>query len=508
MMKNKRVLLSMTILLLLLNIAAPIMPALSDTLTTDAPKYTAGQTVTITGEGTPSTEGSIDVKHGEESIQADAITTSETGEFTYSLDLAEDAAYGDYTVTIVIADTTNTTGFKVVSDEEALCDSLIPMVEDNKAQAEELLSTYSSDDEDKVQDLNEKMAEADTAYADAQTLIEDENYDDAADKLNDALSLYGEVISEVQDEEVTEDEESYDSTSLAIELQGKIDRLLGRADSLEQRAQRLDDEGIDVDEALSLIGQAKDELSDAQSLIGSDVEEATQLVDDAKQKLDDANDVIKDANKVNTVELALRFMDKAQIRAEKQEQQINHLMQETHASPTAINAVTAAFERIYEHMLQIKGSINLENLEEMLDEVEDTSDELEDTYKHVGNSEERLLLKDIQKLEAQIEAINETLIKLGEQGEDTTELSDALEGAKQDLEDAEALVGTDNSAARDLVTQAEDTLNGVKDSLNNYMSYSASHMSESGNGHGHAKDGKSKKGDEGETTGSPEEEPE
>ena len=507
MMKNKSVLLSITILLLLLGMAAPIMPALSDTVTTNTPKYTVGQTVTITGEGTPATEGTIIIKYGEESIKTDTVTTNSAGAYLYSFELEEDASLGDYAVTVIIADITTEAGFKVVSDEEALCDSLLVMLEESKAQAEELLSAYISEDEEKVQDLNEKMDKADTAYEEAQALIEESNFVDAANSLNEALLWYGKVISDVQGEEEI-DEESYGSAVTSLELQAKIDRLLSRADLLEQRANRLEDEGIDMDEALSLIGQAKDELSDAQALIDSDLEEAKQLVDDAKQKLEDANDLIKDANKVNTVELALRFMEKAEIRAQKQEQQIMHLMEETNASQNAIDAVSAAFTKIYAHMSQIKGSISPENLEDMLGEVGDSSDELEETYKHIGNNEDKLLLKDIQRLEAQIEAANETLIKLGEQGEDTTELSDALKEAKQKLDEAAALVGTDNAAARDLVAQAKDALNVINDSLKTHTQTGVSHMSESGSGHGQSKDNKSKKEDEDNTIGSPEGEPE
>jgi hypothetical protein len=382
-----------------------------------------------------------------------------------------------------------------VSDEEALCDSLLVMVEGSKSRAEELLNKYNFDDEDDIQDLNEKMAKANSAYEEAQSLLDEENYGDAVDRLHQSLYWYGKVISEVHDEEEVEDKKTYTSALTAIELQEKIDRLIDKADSLELRAQHFSDDGIDVDEALNLIEQARNELTQAQDLLDTDVEEAMQLVIDAKKMLDDADNIIKDANKVNTVELAQRFVEKAELRAQRLEVQITHLMEEAHASPKAVEAVRTAFHRIYEHMSQIKGHIRSENIDDVLDEVEDNSDEVEETYQHIGKEEDKELLRDIQKLEAEVETINETLNKLSEQGIDTTNMYNVLKDVKLDLDDAKAALGTDNDTTRNLLEQVKNALDGIKDALYSHVKYGASHIGEHDGGHGHINNNKTKKGD-------------
>jgi tetratricopeptide (TPR) repeat protein len=504
MIKSKRVLLSITILMLLfLRVAIPIIPAYSDFISTDTPKYKVNQTVTLTGNGAPSTGGTIKVMYEATTVLEGTISTNATGKFQFEFNLANDTTLGDYRVIVVINDVTSITNFIVVSDDEVLCDNLMTLTENSKTQALELLSAYAAKDEDDTQNLDNKLSTANAAYEKAQNLIEEKNFRDAISKLHQALSLYGEVISEIQDDEELEDEATFNYALTSIQLHEKIDRLLSKADSLEQRAQYLSNDGINVDEALSLIDSSRNKLSEAQSFLADNVEEASQNIEDAIRMLDEAFDIIKSANKINTVELAQMFVDKAQIRAQKLEQQITHLMEDANASKTAINAVESAFHRIYEHINQIKGRISSDNLDEMLNEVENNTDDIDDTYKHIGNNEEKELLRDIQKLEAKIDITNSTLQKLSERGINTTNILDTLKNTRQKLEDAKAALRTNISAAKNLVEQVDDELDGINHSINNHMINNPSNLREYTKDHNHAN-----KSDKEESSGSSDEEPE
>ena len=247
----------------------------------------------------------------------------------------------------------------------------------------------------------------------------------------------------LNEEETSEDVVVIDpilwASERAVRLRTAIDRAYAFLDRINATADRLEDEGYDVEEIRLNLDEANETLNEAVVLLDLfDIEGATEKVATARETLDVTMDLLHSmAKKVKEVK-AERFLEYMERRIISMNEKIYRLRNGVAAG--AVVSATAMLQNTKRKLQSIRTQLVAGDVADAIEELDDAVEEIEETIGGLNGKGISKQIKSMNKLEAKISILNASAEKLRKRGEDTSEIEEEIQNAQKFIDEAMALL--------------------------------------------------------------------
>jgi len=448
--------------------------ATGPTVFTDDPAYEPGEEVEISGTAEPNSEVNITVSDGSDEIFNDTVHTDGKGEFSTEFTLPEEVAAGVYTVVASVFEVTAEASFTVVEmDLKELAEGLLDQAEELKEDLNELLVLLEEEGVEVSQEILDDMNEGILAFEEAEQLIEQKEYGEAAEKALEALAILGDVFDDVQalvpeeeppeEEALLKDEEPEDDVERGMGLYVAIDMALRYVDKVNETVDRLVEEGYEFDEEYIrerfkeaedalLALRAKLEALDSYASIAEIAKDLARI----REFLGETNGLLHStAVKKHKLQMTERFMEQVQNRVRVLNDTILKLRERLEAEKTVM--VGNALGNVYRKIERLRERLSTDDVEELLDELENAVDEIDENLDKLNGKGTSTNLKSMNVVEARMNVLRKSAEKLRRKGGDTSDVDEELEAATGLLERMmERLREGDSTEAQNILDEVKE----------------------------------------------------
>jgi len=255
-----------------------------------------------------------------------------------------------------------------------------------------------------------------------------------------------------------EDETVEEAAERAVVFKVAIERAYAFLARVNATAERLKDEGYDVDQIKANLDEANVTLTQAGALLGLfDIDGADRKLATARGILGRTMGLLHStAKKVKAVKTE-RFLEQVERRILSMNEKINRFRDGFTAG--AVVSVTAALQNTKMKLERIRVRLIAGDVAEAIDELEDAVEEIDESVDELNGLGISKLIKSMNKLEAKIRVLNATAKKLGRRGKDTSEIEEEIQIAQNLLNEATALLEEGNTdAAKELLEEVQEQL--------------------------------------------------
>jgi len=266
----------------------------------------------------------------------------------------------------------------------------------------------------------------------------------------------------LNEEETSEDVVVIDpilwASERAVRLRTAIDRAYAFLDRINATADRLEDEGYDVEEIRLNLDEANETLIEAVVLLDLfDIEGATEKVATAREILDMTMDLLHStAKKVKEVK-AERFLEYMERRIISMNEKIHRLRNGVAAG--AVVSATAMLQNTKRKLQSIRTQLVAGDVADAIEGLDDAVEEIEETIGGLNGKGISKQIKSMNKLEAKISILNASAEKLRKRGEDTSEIEEEIQNAQKFIDEAMALLEEgDTNAVEEVLEEIQEQL--------------------------------------------------
>jgi len=368
------------------------------------------------------------------------------------------------------------------TDDCELASDLLALVNTSREKAEAIIQGMEDEGTEIPEEAIRALEKGDEFLEEALELMDDGDCKQASAKLTVALQHYGKAAQKALEAgEEHEEEEHEEEAEKAIGLREAIERAYSFLEKVNETAADFEEKGINVTEVRNLLLEANQTLTQAENeLDDGNFTVADELKSSAREMIGQAMGLLQSMNKGNKAEKAEEFLEKTKERLQELLDKLNEILGNLDLPPEAVEGINEAFTNAQDKLQVIKDLIRTGDLEDALDELDEVLEEsgeaLEAVDEHdhgIGNK-----LGSIEKIQAKLEILNETVQRLKSEGENVTALEDLLTAAKGKLEEASEILATPDlgeeqidaveeliEEAEELVEEADDLLDDLKKDL-------------------------------------------
>ncbi len=244
----------------------------------------------------------------------------------------------------------------------------------------------------------------------------------------------------------------------AVRLRTAIDRTYATLNRINATADRLEDEGYDIEEIRLNLDEANETLIEAVVLLDLfDIEGAAEKLATAREILDMTIDLLHStAKKVKAVK-AERFLEYMERRIINMNEKINRLKNGVAAG--AVVSATGMLQNMERKLQNIRVQLVAGDVADAIGELDDAVEEIEESLSGLNGLGISTQIKSMNKLEAKIRVLNATAEKLRKRGEDTSEIEEEIQNAEKLIDEAMTLLEEGNTNA------VEEVLEDVQEKL-------------------------------------------
>jgi tetratricopeptide (TPR) repeat protein len=467
---ERRIAVLMMVALIALPGTITLMPGqAADALTihTDKGHYTPGEGVRIYGEGARNADITIKVNSPLNTILNITVTADENGTYSYKFNLPHDSAPGVYTVTAIMGGEVAETNFTVfLTEVREIAESLIDMANRSRTLVEEAFQG--------LKDRNITVPP-------------------------DAMASYNEGVRLLEGAQSQLDEGQYRAAmSLAFEALQRFTRALQRAHTIApppyeglEELERATGLRVAIERANETLKRINSTLTSLRTYIVEEYSLFNQTLESAQGHLENATKMLNAGNvagAANELALArgiigrltglinsaagrlkamkaLRFMEMTKEQVRKLEEKVLRLR--VRLTEREMNACMEALRNVEAKLAMIRERLAQGDVEGALKELEEASDMIE---KGIGNLERRelnLFLGEVNRLEARIRSLRNTIEALKKKGLNTSEAEEMLGRAEALLNNALSSMerGEDFGENREKLKEAEGLIEDAEDLL-------------------------------------------
>ena len=359
-------------------------------------------------------------------------------------------------------------------DDCELASDLLALVEAARDKAEAIIHSLEEEGTDVHEEAERALERGNEFLEEALEMLNVGDCRPASEKLMEALQHYGKAAQKALKAVAEFEDEDFEEAEKAIGLREAIERAYSFLEKVNETATDFEEKGINVTAVRNLLLEANQTLTWAEiELDDGNFTGAEELKSSAREMIGQAMGLLQSMNKDNNVERAEEFLDKTEERLQELQNKLNEILGNLDLPPEAIEGINEAFMNAQDKIQVIKDLLKTGDLENALDELdrvlEDSDEALDvvDEHDHgIGNK-----LRSIEKIQAKLDILNETVQMLKNEGEVVSDLEDLLETARDKLEEASDILSTpglDESqidAVEDLIDDAEEDVEEVDDML-------------------------------------------
>ncbi|RLI09579.1 hypothetical protein DRO42_03905 [Candidatus Bathyarchaeota archaeon] len=440
---------------------AAIVGASPLTVGTDKALYIPGEDVEISGTAEPGASINITVNDPREVIYNLTVSADPEGNYSIIVSLAADALPGHYVVTASTDGETVETSFMVtMTNLSMLVENLLSHVERSQERVEEALAEF---EEGVPEDALESYQDGVDAAETARQLAEEGDYSGAIESALQALRHFQDAfrsVMEARAEEALEtaEETAEEEAEKAVELRVAIERARAFLRKVNATADRLEEDGYDVSQIREVLAEANDTLARAEELLESgDVSAAAHALADARGTIGRMMGLLHSMAKKVKAEKAEKFVEQMQKRIQGLEDKIDKLRDRLEEK----NAVRAnqTLQAVEEKLQRIRERLEAGDVDAALDELDDAVEEIDEGIDELNGHGISSLLKEANRVEAKIRALNATAMMLKNRGLNASGVEEEISRARSLLEEMmERLEEGDTEGAEGLLDEAEESL--------------------------------------------------
>ncbi|MGQ9679658.1 MAG: hypothetical protein ACUVV4_02680 [Candidatus Bathyarchaeia archaeon] len=420
------------IALLVMSGSAVLVNASSITVATDKEYYVPGEVVEVSGATDPNSEVLIKVNNTLGLVYIINVTSTGGGGYSTEFRLPVSALLGDYTVTAKLAGSSGVedeTGFTVVMRlTKNLAEKLISMNNLAKARVEAVFEELEEDNITIPEDALSSYENGVEMLGDSKDLFDDGLYAESVNKALQALQEFNTALRLAKAVERTEAEEEGEECRLRVAL----DRAYSFLEKLESMADKLEEMGYDVTDLRGNLTEARRHLDESVKLLDSgDISGAAHELAEARGILGRSMMLISHIAKRFKLAKAERFIDQCQNRFENmimwlKRRGFGFTQQEVALALMSLN-------RIRMRLNDIKIRISSDSRDE-LDDLEEELRGFTSVMANIYRKEIMVAYQWIERLEARIMALNQSIGKMKAKGIDVEDLRTKLDSLKNQLE--------------------------------------------------------------------------
>ena len=449
-------------LLMLVLMASPSITVLVGaaplTVDTDRPYYVPGEYVEIHGTAEPNAIVTIIVNSTQGTMYNFTVSADTDGIYNATVSLPVEALYGHYIVTASADEATAIASFMVtLTDATTLAEGLLSLIENSREQVEAAFDELEAEEIDVPEGAMDSYEQGVEAAEEALQLMEEGKYSAAYAKALQALQRFRialHLIQVIGPERPTEDTE--EEAERAIGLKEAIERAYEFLERFNGTADRLFEEGYDVEEIRTNLEEANYILGEAEELLDlGDIDGATQILAEARGILGRTTGLLHStAKRVKSVKTE-RFLEHVESRIQSVEESVNRLRHHISEGQVVLNSLKNTRTKLW----KIRSRLAAGEVEDVVDELDDTVGEIDDEVDELNGRGISVFIKEMNRLEVKIRVLKATAEKWAKKGADTFEVEEELQSAKGLLEEMMIrLEEGDTEAAEDLLEEIEEAL--------------------------------------------------
>ena len=440
--------------------------------------YEPGDSVEISGNAGSLANVSIMVFDGYTYILDLNVTAEEDGEYVVEFDLPEDAENGTYTVTVSTDGESLQTKFYVMfQDLEELAENLISQAEDSQENVEDIFEELEDGGINIPSGANESYNLGVEALEAALAHFEDGNYTEAGDHAYDAVLLFGDVFKQVQDlvpvetsdgddGDVDEDVEADEGEPQGLNgIRIALERAYAYWEKLNETVTNFWEDSYDVSEIREVLDAAETVLDESgEHVTEGNFTAAREDFTRVRSVLGRINGLLKSTIKAHKENQAEQFMEQFQRRIQNMKGTIARIQDKLDGvnAQNFQNTLNSTAEKLQ----RLRGRLSEDDLEDILDELDDAVEEVEDDLDELDGRGFSAQIKNLNKVEAKIRALNRTAERLRERGWNTTDTDQELEDADDLWEELkEMLEEGETESVKEFLEDMEDRFEDLKDEL-------------------------------------------
>ena len=269
-MKNKALLALATMVIASLMVGVTLA---QPTLEVSPSVVRAGDAVIISGQGAPGVTNTIEISNSRALVDSINVTTDSSGEYSIEYTLSPEALVDVYSV---LVGSEKTTFIVSKMTQEQLSNTIRMLVINAKKQAESALIQARKQGQTIPQEIRNKYTEAINAITQAGAHIQNKNYAEAQESLQEALNRFSEIVEYSYGENVTP---QVDPNQKRVRVQEMINQLRRQYSEINVVTQRLKQYGLNVDILERQLNTLRTSIEDAQGLLDEgNIAEAQQTV--------------------------------------------------------------------------------------------------------------------------------------------------------------------------------------------------------------------------------------
>ena len=243
-----------------------------------------GETVVISGQTSAGVTLMVEISNSRALVDSFNVTTDVSGDYSVEYMVSGDAPVDVYTV---LVDSEESSFMVSKMSQEQLSNTIRMLVINAKKQAESALIQARNQGQAIPQELRDKYMQGLNAITQAGSHIQNKNYSEAQGSLQEALNRFREVVEYTYGDNVSP---QVDPEQQRARVQEIIDQLKRQYGEIGAAAQKLKQNGVNVDVLELQLNTLRNSIEDAQALLDEDniVEAqhmATRLQQLVKQRL-------------------------------------------------------------------------------------------------------------------------------------------------------------------------------------------------------------------------------
>ena len=434
------------------------------TVDTDMAYYAPGEDVEIHGTANPNAIVNITIERMMETIYNFSVSADTDGIYHAIVSLSAKDLPGPYIVIVSADGDTAQASFMVTLTKiPTLAEGLLSQVENSREQVEAAFNKLEAEGVDVPEDALDSYEQGVDAAEEALQLMEEGKYGEAFAKALQALHRFRvalQLIQVVGPKRPTKDTEEAER---AIGLKVAIERAYAFLDTVNATAERLYEEGYDVDQIKANLNMANETLAQAEELLSlGDIDSATQKLAEARGILDGSMGLLHGiAKRVKAVKTE-KFLEHVEKRIQSLEESINRLEHRLKAGQVVLNALKTTRRKL----LMIRTRLTASEVEEVIDDLEDAVEEIEEEVDDLNGRGISVTIRAMNKLEAKIRVMEATAERLARKGKDTSEIEEEIQSAKAILSEVMARLEEENTeAVEELLEEVEEHIEETREAI-------------------------------------------
>ena len=231
-----------------------------------------GETVVISGQGTVGATLTIEISNSRTIVDSFNVTTDSVGGYSIEYALSSDASIDVYSV---LVESEKTSFIVSRMSQEQLSNTIRTLVLNAKKQAESAMIQARKQGQTISPEIRSKYTQGLTAITQAGNHIQNNNYGEAQESLQEALNRFREIVEYSYGENVSP---QIDPDQHRMRVQEVIDQLKRQYSEINKVTQKLKQNGLNVDALEQQLNILRNSIDDAQALLDEgNIEEAQQM---------------------------------------------------------------------------------------------------------------------------------------------------------------------------------------------------------------------------------------